>query len=70
MRVVGQAVVLFAATESERDRIAAQAAPGQRVEVLEPEPSKEPLSTIPRQPRQDGLTIKQAVNRMFGLDRM
>ncbi|WP_332010949.1 competence protein CoiA family protein [Streptomyces uncialis] len=63
-------LVLFAATESERDRIAAQAAPSQRIEVLEPEPSKEPPPTVPSQPRQDGLTIKQAVNRMFGLDRM
>ncbi|WP_405504637.1 competence protein CoiA family protein [Streptomyces anulatus] len=63
-------LVLFAASERERSRIAAQAAPGQRIEVLEPEPSNEPPPTVPRQPRQDGLTVKQAVNRMFGLDRM
>ncbi|MFC8626774.1 hypothetical protein [Streptomyces anulatus] len=62
--------VLFAASERERSRIAVQAAPGRRIEVLEPEPPKGPTSTVPRQPRQDGLTVKQAVKRMFGLDRM
>ncbi|MEU3430558.1 competence protein CoiA family protein [Streptomyces gardneri] len=61
-------LVLFAATERERDRIAAQAAPGQRVEVLAAElPATSP---VPAQREQGGLTIKQAVNRMFGLDRM
>ncbi|WOP07043.1 competence protein CoiA family protein [Streptomyces cyaneofuscatus] len=63
-------LVLFAASERERSRIAAQAAPGQRIEVLEPEPSKEPPPTVPRQPQQGGLTVREAVNRMFGLDRM
>ncbi|MCX4400203.1 hypothetical protein OG887_44730 (plasmid) [Streptomyces sp. NBC_00053] len=63
-------LVLFAATERERSRIAAQAAPDQRVEVLAAEPSPTPAPAVPPQREQDGLTIKQAVNRMFGLDRM
>ncbi|WP_405861892.1 hypothetical protein OG361_40720 [Streptomyces sp. NBC_00090] len=61
-------LVLFAATERERSRIAAQAAPGQRVEVLSVE--LPPISPVPAQREQGGLTIKRAVNRMFGLDRM
>ncbi|TXL87694.1 hypothetical protein [Streptomyces sp. IB2014 016-6] len=61
-------LVLFAASERERSRIAAQATSGQRVGVLAVElPSVAP---IPAQREQGGLTVKQAVNRMFGLDRM
>ncbi|MEU4360206.1 competence protein CoiA family protein [Streptomyces virginiae] len=63
-------LVLFAASERERSRIAAQAAPGQRVEVLAVElPSTLPPA-VPPQRAQGSLTIKQAVNRMLGLDRM
>ncbi|CAL9677764.1 hypothetical protein SUDANB105_08075 (plasmid) [Streptomyces sp. enrichment culture] len=61
-------LVLFAATERERSRIAAQAAPGQRVEVLVAETPA--TSPVPTQREQGGLTIKQAVNQMLGLDRM
>ncbi|WP_331721793.1 competence protein CoiA (plasmid) [Streptomyces sp. NBC_01102] len=61
-------LVLFAASERERGRIAAQADPGQRVEVLAVElPPAEP---VPAQREQGTLTVKEAVNRMFGLDRM
>lgn len=59
-------LILFAATERERSRIAVQAAPGQRVEVLSVE--LPPTLPVPAQREQGGLTIKQAVNRMFGLD--
>ncbi|MER8236991.1 hypothetical protein [Streptomyces sp. NPDC094049] len=61
-------LVLFAATEGERSRIAAQAAPGQRIEVLTVE--LPPAPPVPAQREQGGLTVKEAVNRMFGLDRM
>ncbi|MFJ8856594.1 competence protein CoiA family protein [Streptomyces sp. NPDC102437] len=61
-------LVLFAASERERSRIAAQADPGQRVEVLAVE--LPPAASAPTQREQGGLTVKQAVNRMFGLDRM
>ncbi|MFC9620064.1 hypothetical protein ACFTXM_08725 [Streptomyces sp. NPDC056930] len=61
-------LVLFAASERERSRIAAQADPGQRVEVLAAE--LPPAAPVPTQREQGGLTVKQAVNRMFGLDRM
>ncbi|MFE3789806.1 hypothetical protein [Streptomyces goshikiensis] len=61
-------LVLFAASERERSRIAAQAAPGQRVEVLAVE--LPPATAVPAQRERAGLTIKEAVNRMFGLDRM
>ncbi|MFE5631999.1 competence protein CoiA family protein [Streptomyces sp. NPDC056543] len=61
-------LVLFAATERERGRIAAAAAPGQRVEVLAVDLS--PTAPVPAQGEQGGITVKQAVNRMLGLDRM
>lgn len=61
-------LILFAATEHERGRLAAQAAPGQRVEVLSVE--LPPPAPVPAQRSQERLTVKQAVNRMFGLDQM
>lgn len=62
-------LVFFAASERERKRIANQAAPGQRVELIHVELPPPPVVVpVPREER--GLTIKQAVNRMFGLDRM
>ncbi|WP_322872165.1 hypothetical protein [Streptomyces goshikiensis] len=61
-------LVLFAASERERSRIAAQAAPGQRVEGLAVE--LPPATAVPAQRERAGLTITEAVNRMFGLDRM
>ncbi|MFE9913360.1 hypothetical protein [Streptomyces clavifer] len=61
-------LVLFAATEHERGRIAAQAAPGQRVEVL-PIELPSPASG-PEQREPGGLTVQQAVSRMVGLDRL
>ncbi|MFC8765810.1 RNA methyltransferase [Streptomyces sp. NPDC057193] len=60
-------LVFFAATEYERDRIAAQAARGQRIEVLTVEL---PPPAVPAQREPGGLTVQQAVSRMFGLDRM
>ncbi|MFB7852780.1 competence protein CoiA family protein [Streptomyces sp. NPDC056053] len=61
-------LVLFAASERERNRIAAQADPGQRIEVLAVE--LPPAAPATPQLEQGALTVKQAVNRMFGLDRM
>ncbi|MFD5317581.1 competence protein CoiA family protein [Streptomyces sp. NPDC127098] len=58
-------LILFAATERERDRIIANAQPGQRIEVLEARQDAEPPS-----PPDQGITIKAAVHRMLGLDRM
>ncbi|MFF9569886.1 competence protein CoiA family protein [Streptomyces sp. NPDC014685] len=63
-------LVLFAASERERSRIVAQAAPGQRVEVLAAEASPDPVPVVPPRLEHGGLTVKQAVNRMLGLDRM
>ncbi|WP_432088507.1 competence protein CoiA family protein [Streptomyces sp. bgisy095] len=62
-------LVLFAASEKERSRIAAQAAPGQRVELIPVELPPAPAVVAPRR-EQGSLTVKQAVNRMLGLDRM
>ncbi|MCX5264938.1 competence protein CoiA family protein [Streptomyces sp. NBC_00199] len=63
-------LVLFAASERERSRILAQAAPGQRIEVLTAAVTPTSTPEVPPQPAQGGLTVRQAVNRMFGLDRM
>ncbi|MEV5988469.1 competence protein CoiA family protein [Streptomyces sp. NPDC052051] len=61
-------LLLFAASERERGRIAAQAAPGQRIEVLTaPLPAAQPA---PPQREPDTLTVRQAVSGMLGLDRM
>ncbi|MFF8413888.1 competence protein CoiA family protein [Streptomyces omiyaensis] len=60
-------LVLFAATERERDRIAAQAEPGQRVEVLTVDV---PPPTLSARREPGGLTVEAAVDRMFGLGRM
>lgn len=63
-------LVFFAASERERSRIAAQAAPGQRIEVLPVElPAASPPAVLPQRD-QGGLTVRQAVNRMLGLDRL
>ncbi|MFI7020148.1 competence protein CoiA family protein [Streptomyces sp. NPDC050164] len=62
-------LVLFAASEKERNRIAAQAAPGQRVEVITVELPPLPAVAPPPRPR-SSITIEQAVSRMLGLDRM
>ncbi|MGR6998884.1 hypothetical protein ACU686_13280 [Yinghuangia aomiensis] len=61
-------LVLFAATERERQRIAAQAVPGQRIEVIPVDLDSTPAAPPPQ--RDGSLTVKQAVNRMLGLDRM
>jgi len=61
-------LVLLVASEPERHRIAAQAAPGQRIVVLKP--TKTAAAPAPRQPHTDALTVHQAVARMLGLDRM
>ncbi|MET9610370.1 competence protein CoiA family protein [Streptomyces sp. NPDC006512] len=63
-------LVLFAASERERGRIAAQAAPGQRVEVIAVDLPPTPPPAVPQPRDQAGLTIRQAVSRMVGLDRM
>ncbi|MFJ1561959.1 hypothetical protein [Streptomyces mirabilis] len=63
-------LVLFAASERERGRIAAQAAPGQRIEVLTVEFAPTSPPAVPPQQDQGGLTVRQTVNRMLGLDRM
>ncbi|MFE1409071.1 hypothetical protein ACFW5D_37215 [Streptomyces sp. NPDC058770] len=60
-------LIHFAASERERNRIAAQTVPGQRVEVLAVEVPPAPASVVPPRREQSGLTIKQAVNKMFGL---
>ncbi|MFF9607832.1 competence protein CoiA family protein [Streptomyces sp. NPDC014684] len=63
-------LVFFVASERERSRVAAQAAPGQRIEVLTAElAAASPPAALPQQD-QGGLTVRQAVNRMLGLDRM
>ncbi|MEU8138639.1 competence protein CoiA family protein [Streptodolium elevatio] len=62
-------VVFFAATDRERWRIAAQAVPGQRIEVIQVDHAP----SAPETPQRRGdseFTVKQAVNRMLGLDRM
>ncbi|MEE1786892.1 competence protein CoiA family protein [Streptomyces sp. SP17BM10] len=60
-------LILIAATERERQRIAAQAGPGQRIEVIAPDPMA--TAQVPLQ-QAGSLTVEQAVNRMMGLDRM
>ncbi|MGW2689448.1 hypothetical protein ACWC6I_40605 [Streptomyces sp. NPDC001414] len=63
-------LVFFVASERERSRVSAQAAPGQRIEVLTAElAAASPPVVLPQQD-QGGLTVRQAVNRMLGLDRM
>ncbi|MFE9007437.1 competence protein CoiA family protein [Streptomyces sp. NPDC007875] len=62
-------LILFATTERERQRIAAQARPGQRIEVIEVDLTTT-VPVVPQQQDTGSLTIKQAVNRMMGLDRM
>ncbi|GAA1016863.1 competence protein CoiA family protein [Streptomyces thermogriseus] len=61
-------LVLIVASETEQRRVAAQAAPKQRVVVLEPDPEIPAL--IPRQAQPDSIMVRQAVTHMLGLDRM
>lgn len=56
-------LVLIVASERERQRVAAQAGPGQRIVVLEPEPA---APAVPQQTRQNTVTVHQAVTRMLG----
>ncbi|GAB2910034.1 hypothetical protein [Streptomyces mayteni] len=58
-------LILFAATERERDRIAANTHPSQHIEVLEAQQDAEPPS-----PPDRSISVKAAVNRMLGLDGM
>lgn len=63
-------LVFFVASERERSRVAAQAAPGQHIEVLTAElAAASPPAALPQQ-NQGSLPVRQAVNRMLGLDRM
>jgi competence protein CoiA len=59
-------LVLLVASEQERQRVAAQASPGQRVVVLQPDAEVAPRS-VPQQGQAGAVTIHQAVTRMFGL---
>ncbi|MFF4145948.1 hypothetical protein ACFY0A_32370 [Streptomyces sp. NPDC001698] len=61
-------LVLLVASEQERQRIAAQARPEQRIVVLQPEPAAAP--SVPQQAQPGTITVRQAVTRMLGLDRM
>ncbi|GAA5216836.1 competence protein CoiA family protein [Streptomyces thinghirensis] len=60
-------LILLAASERERQRIAAQAGPGQRIVALQPDQAAKP--SVPQQVQPDTVTVRQAVTRMFGLDR-
>ncbi|MCU7820621.1 competence protein CoiA [Kitasatospora sp. DSM 101779] len=66
-------LLLFAADTRERDRIAAQAAPGQRIEILDrtPDPAAPPPA-VPQQgvPQHAETAVRTAVHRMLGLDRI
>ncbi|MER5862839.1 hypothetical protein [Kitasatospora sp. NPDC002040] len=60
-------LLLIAATERERRRIAAQAGPGQRIEVIGPVPA---AMAEAAQPQHCVLTANQTLNRMMSLDRL
>jgi competence protein CoiA len=61
-------LVLFVASERERQRIAAQAGPAQRIVILQPDQTAKP--SVPQQVQPNTVTVRQAVTRMLGLDRM
>ncbi|MEV7547631.1 competence protein CoiA family protein [Streptomyces sp. NPDC089915] len=63
-------LILFAASEQERGRIAAQASAGQRIEVLAVEVPPATSAQVPSRRDQREVTVQQMVSRMLGIDRI